>query len=323
MKLSVIIPLYNVEAYVAQCFEALYDQGLEESDFEIIVVNDGSTDNSLSIVEQFAGQHVNIRIFSQENQGVAHARNVAMSKATGEYIYFADPDDYLLPNKLSLLISEADTTGADIVRADYCNMIEKTGEITQSLQKVNKSGRVVSTGKEFLLRHFDAEECFLWINLFRRSLLVNNSITFPIIRSCSDAPYSFQAFYLAGKVVFLPEVICHYRRYSDSITGQTTNAMWVVSSYRLSKLLSEIYQRYSVPVEYCSLFNCFSFIQAVRVEIWNFAHTDDPNYKLQMRKEYLYLSDVAKSEFDMKDYLLIKVLYPIVCFYVSLRRIFK
>lgn len=323
MKLSVIIPLYNVEAYVAQCFEALYDQGLEEADFEIIVVNDGSTDNSLSIVEQFAGQHVNIRIFSQENQGVAHARNVAMSKATGEYIYFADPDDYLLPNKLSLLISEADNTGADIVRADYCNLNGDTGEISQSSQKVNKSERVVSVGKDFLLRYFDAKECFLWINLFRRSLLTNNSISFPLIRSCSDVPYSFLAFYLAGKVVFLPEVVCHYRRYSNSITGQTTNAMNVVTAYRLNKLLSEIFQRYSVSVEYRTWFDYYSIFRAVRLCVWDFVHTHDPDYKLQMREAYKCLLKAAKSEFDMKDYLLIKVLYPIVCFYVSLRRLFK
>ena len=90
-KVSVIIPVYNVEKYLKQCLDSVVNQTLK--DIEIICVNDGSTDNSLEILEEYAQKDNRIIIISQENQGQSVARNIALEKATGEYVGFVDSDD--------------------------------------------------------------------------------------------------------------------------------------------------------------------------------------------------------------------------------------
>ena len=94
MRLSVIIPVYNAGRYIGACLQSLYRQGLEEEDFEVIVVDDGSRDDSLIQVGRLAAFHSNIQIMAQKNQGVSAARNNGMKKAKGTYIYFMDADDY-------------------------------------------------------------------------------------------------------------------------------------------------------------------------------------------------------------------------------------
>ena len=96
MRLSVIIPVYNAGRYIGACLQSLYRQGLEEEDFEVIVVDDGSRDDSLIQVGRLAAFHSNIQIMAQKNQGVSAARNNGMKKAKGTYIYFMDADDYLM-----------------------------------------------------------------------------------------------------------------------------------------------------------------------------------------------------------------------------------
>lgn len=95
MKLSIIVPVYNAEKYLEGCIKSLFDQNIPQEDFEIILINDGSTDNSLSICNQLAKKHQNIRVFNQENQGQSVARNVGLRHAVGKYIYFIDSDDFL------------------------------------------------------------------------------------------------------------------------------------------------------------------------------------------------------------------------------------
>lgn len=114
MKLSIIIPVYNVERYIKTCLESIYVQGLSENDFEVIIINDGSKDNSLEFVNEIASEHTNIIVKSKDNEGQGIARNLGISIAKGEYIYFLDADDQLIPNSLNKLLSVATDTKADI-----------------------------------------------------------------------------------------------------------------------------------------------------------------------------------------------------------------
>ena len=95
IKISVIVPVYNVEKFLSTCLESILDQGLSEQEYEIILINDGSIDGSLAICNLYAKAHSNIHVYSQENQGVSLARNLGMSKARGEWVMFLDSDDYL------------------------------------------------------------------------------------------------------------------------------------------------------------------------------------------------------------------------------------
>ena len=96
MKISIIIPVYNVENYLAECLNSVVNQTYRN--IEIIIVNDGSTDNSFSIIQQYQLQDERIKIINQENQGLSAARNAGMKVASGEYLWFVDSDDYVAIN---------------------------------------------------------------------------------------------------------------------------------------------------------------------------------------------------------------------------------
>ncbi len=104
IKLSIIVPVYNVEKYIHSCFECIFRQELDETEFEVIIVNDGTKDNSMEKIADFIKEHSNISVINQENQGLSVARNNGIAKAKGEYVYMPDPDDLLIDNYLSVLL---------------------------------------------------------------------------------------------------------------------------------------------------------------------------------------------------------------------------
>ena len=106
--LSIVVPVYNVDKYLSRCIDSLLDQNLGEGEVEIILVNDGSTDNSPEICKRYAGKHSQILYFSQKNQGLSVARNTGMKQARGRYIQFVDSDDFLAPNSLRNVVETAE-----------------------------------------------------------------------------------------------------------------------------------------------------------------------------------------------------------------------
>ena len=118
-KVSIIVPVYNVEKYLCQCLESLVHQTL--TDIEIICVNDGSTDNSLGILNKYAQLDSRIKVFSQKNQGVSSARNLGLEKVNGEYITFVDSDDWIELNACEILYNTAQERNTDILLCSYYN----------------------------------------------------------------------------------------------------------------------------------------------------------------------------------------------------------
>ena len=100
LKLSIIVPIYNVEAYVDRCFYSLCNQNLDKECYEIVAINDGTPDSSMQIVEKYACAYSNVCIVNQINQGVSVARNNGIKRSTGNYLLFVDPDDWIAPDSL-------------------------------------------------------------------------------------------------------------------------------------------------------------------------------------------------------------------------------
>lgn len=111
MTFSIIIPAYNAEAYLPRCLDSIFSQGYD--DCEVIVVNDGSTDGTATLLEHYAAEHPNLRVLTQSNCGMATARNRGLDEATGDYVLFVDSDDEMMPHALSTLAPHLD--GTDIV----------------------------------------------------------------------------------------------------------------------------------------------------------------------------------------------------------------
>ena len=103
-RLSIIVPVYNVEKYVRTCVESIFRQGLSDDEFEVIIINDGTPDRSIEIISDIIAAHNNIRVINQQNQGVSITRNNGIKNANGEYIVFIDSDDLIFDNCLPLLL---------------------------------------------------------------------------------------------------------------------------------------------------------------------------------------------------------------------------
>ena len=127
LRLSIIIPFYNVEAYIKQCLDSVFRQNIPSSEYEVICVDDCSPDKSLLIVESYAVIHDNIKIIRNEvNRKLGGARNAGVDAASGKYIMFIDSDDLLEDNVLELLCSEAEKNDLDVLHYDYENFPQRT-----------------------------------------------------------------------------------------------------------------------------------------------------------------------------------------------------
>lgn len=214
-KISVIIPVYNVETYLEECLDSILAQDL--SDIEIICVNDGSTDSSLSILERYAAKDKRIIMVNQENGGPGKARNNGLKKAQGKYIFFPDSDDYLLTsNALTLLYKTAIERDLDIVSSNFATVGEEQKE---SLAK-RKSG-IVSDGKRFLLS--GETNAAAWAKLYKRSYLDLIHFLFDETIFYEDSE-AFPRFYInASRVSHIDAVLYAYRQRPNSVMTQNVN----------------------------------------------------------------------------------------------------
>ena len=125
LKLSIIVPVYNVEKYLHKCVDSLLAQDLSHEEYEIILVDDGSPDHCGEICDRYAAEHSNIRVIHRENGGLSSARNTGIDVAQGKYIQFVDSDDFLEPNVLKSLVQKMEDEQLDILRFNYQNVNEK------------------------------------------------------------------------------------------------------------------------------------------------------------------------------------------------------
>ncbi|MBJ7879893.1 glycosyltransferase [Gelidibacter salicanalis] len=218
MQLSIIIPVYNVEKHIAQCLDSLLDQGLGPDDYEIILVNDGSTDSSSQIAHRYADQNSNILVIDKENGGVGSARNCGMDSAKGKYIYFIDSDDYLVSHSLRTLIDTCNANDLDILTflsTSFSTSISKIETLVKS-----KEFRV-SFGDDELSPIVDGEEYLanvnyrgeIWWFVTNREFLVNSNIRFIETGWMEDAIFSLQLILEARRMAHL-KLDAHRHRFA-------------------------------------------------------------------------------------------------------------
>lgn len=199
-KLSIITTLYNSARYLPKCLDSLINQDLSKDEYEIIVVNDGSPDNSESIAKEYAGYNNNIRILSQPNKGLAGARNTGIRSAVGKYLYFVDPDDYILENSLGSLINRMDRDNLDILRFGYSEVDENyrpTKSCKHPEQPDYSPG--IMDGQTFMGRRLGIA-CYVWTYLFRTRLVTDNNLFFTEGVYYDDTTWLPQVLRLAKRV---------------------------------------------------------------------------------------------------------------------------
>ena len=123
-KISLIVPVYNVEDFVARCLNSLLEQNMSYEDYEIIIVNDGSTDSSLEIIQPYLEKYPNCKLIDKPNGGLSSARNAGLNVALGEYIWFVDSDDFIMPNLLDDLYKECSSNDLDVLWMEWRRVSE-------------------------------------------------------------------------------------------------------------------------------------------------------------------------------------------------------
>ena len=214
--ISVIIPVYNVEKYIERCLESVQAQSF--TDFEVLMVDDGSPDKSAELAEKYTADS-RFKLIRQKNGGPGVARNTALAQAQGEYVAFVDSDDAVTGDFLEKLYAAAIQTHADVVMCGYL-LCDKNGRRTH--EKILIKRPDVYTGEEImndLLRDVSVK-CFLWNKLWKRSLFTDNGIVFP--KGLFEDTYTVSLLiYHAQRIAVIKDRTYIYTRRGDSITGMT------------------------------------------------------------------------------------------------------
>lgn len=257
-KVSVIVPFYNVEEYIEKCLESLINQTLE--DIEIIIVNDGSKDNSINIVKRYKEKYTEkITYIEKENGGLSDARNYGMPYAKGEYIAFLDSDDYVELDMYEKMYEKAEEENADMVECDfyweYLNKMKADiGEIYGSRYEMLVRARVVA-----------------WNKLIKKSILDEIKIEFPKGLRYEDIEFFYKLVPYLNKVSFVKEPFIHYIQRDNSIsnsqderTKEIFEVLDNVIDYYKEKGLYEEYKK-ELEYTYTRLILCSSLLRMVKI----------------------------------------------------------
>ena len=217
-KVSVIISVYNVEKYLARCLDSVINQTLK--DIEIICVNDGSTDNSAQILEEYAQKDERIKVITQVNSGLSEARNTGMSASTGEFIAFLDSDDFVDLDFYEALYNSAVKNNCEIA----CGNIIRENDKKKRKPFVDyDKEHVVSSVKDKYEVTKVPDHCYVWNKIYKRESLINSGVTFIRGITYEDMPFTADVLEKLGNLVCVPKVFYHYWINDESIVKTPTD----------------------------------------------------------------------------------------------------
>lgn len=220
LDLSIIIPVYNCEKYLKRCLNSICNQTV--SNFEVIIIDDGSTDKSLSICKEYANKDSRFKVFSIANHGSAYARNYGLEHVHGKYVGFVDADDYISAEMYSLLLQAGNNDNADIVSCDIVRVLKNGSQI--KITNMLDGGKYDRTS--IVLKLFPILICSprletetpytMVLKIFKKSFLEKNSIKFDnALIAGQDFVFSTTAFYYAESFVYLKGEYCYYYFQND------------------------------------------------------------------------------------------------------------
>ena len=249
MKLSIIVPVYNLENYVSRTLNSLLSIRFSH-DYEIIVVNDGSTDASEAVIAGYQEKTDKIRLFTIENGGVSNARNVGIGYAQGQYITFMDGDDTVNPDFFEKAVNELDSGGYDFVQGNFLMVYEDREEprdyVTQDTELADR--------KEMLRQYLEMGQspicCCAWGKVYRGEIARRIPFDSTLVNA-EDVRYVFDVLCIADKIKLLKDVSIHYLQRNTSIV-HTLTAKKIYSKLEVVKHFrdSNSYQEFTPLIEY-------------------------------------------------------------------------
>lgn len=325
LKVSVIVPIYNVQLYLPQCLDSLLNQTLE--DIEIICVNDGSTDQSLEILEEYGAKSDKIKIISQKNQGLSAARNKGLEIAIGTYIAFVDSDDFIDYSMLEDMYGVAIKQKSDLVICDYERFVDSCKYRYNSKDLDFHDIKILDNAVEDF--YCGKIEGYAWNKLYSRKLFDSKLVRYPVGLYYEDMAVTLKCLLRANKVTMIN---CKYYKYRERENSISKNVK--------DKHIKDFYNQ----VEYCiKLTDCYTILNAKNAfKINNYIAI----YTLSMYRNNFNLKEIGEFKEHYFDklidhidvfsvfknhnisiknkfiYLLIKIkLYPIIYRIKKIRRV--
>lgn len=241
--ISIVIPVYNVAEYLIECVQSVLNQTY--TNFEILLIDDGSTDSSKELCDELTYKDPRIKAFHKKNGGLSSARNYGIDKATGEYIIFLDSDDYWIENNiLSLFIKKLQTENLDVVRAEYVYVDEKSNRLFTPNQwegHLNLKEQVLSSYE--MMKYVINGKFFSWLFMFRKNAIEN--LRFDEHRRFQeDIDFAIKTFSKNLRCGYLPVQFYAYRQREHSIMSTPR-----VSNLEGSFTLCDVFHEYAYKVE--------------------------------------------------------------------------
>lgn len=322
VKVSVILPIYNEEKYLAQCLDSICGQTLKE--IEIICVDDGSTDSSPQILETYAQKDSRIQLIRQKNRFAGAARNKGMEHASGKYLSFLDADDYYAPEMLEKMEQEAEKSQADIVICRYAQCCESEGMEGQQTdswdyEDLFLNGKEVFAGSELLCAGiFQIAKGWAWDKLFRTGFVRKCGYQFPVFRSSEDGFFVYMLMARAARIAYRKEEWAVHRIRSGSLSNTRENdwengfTMWSLIAEELKKqgmfgiyeqsLINEFLYFLLWYLESMKTFeafsNCYQYIQsAVEPEFKILSYGEDFFFQKEIFGWYKEVMELPLAEY--------------------------
>lgn len=278
-QISIIVPVYNSQRYLSRCLDSLVNQTY--GNIEILLINDGSTDNSLSIIREYAEEYPQIRFFTQENRGVGAARNIGLKNAIGEYIMFCDSDDTFEPSMCEDMLLTMQNEHVDMV---MCNIYihKKNGSY---VAKVGSYEFAFKDGKYRLSPGImDRINVFVWSKIFKKSIIDKFNIAFPNIKPGEDNSFMYHYLSVIDNVYMLNKPLCNH----FEVEGST------MYNFKRGQIrISEMYQKIHLLELFHNFLNENNIFEKNRVY---FSMT----FKRQIKFAFLSLGEVWEKPFFKK-----------------------
>ena len=303
-KVSILVPVYNVEKYLRKCLDSLVNQTLK--DIEIICINDGSTDLSKAILEEYQNKDKRIKVINKQNTGYGDSMNIGLNEATGEYIGILESDDFAEINMFEQLYKIAKKFDCEVVKSDWYDYWTEKNESRKSGKiPAGKANRITNAQiDKSLLKILPA----IWSAIYKREFLEKNQIRFLPTKGASyqDTSFKFKVFLTATKVVLTTNAYVHYRQ--DNINSSINSrgkVYCICDEYdEVEKFLSahpdlkEEFQEYIYTIQYKAYAYNMTRIDEKFVKdfIMRFAERFKTIYKTNVLREYFF-SKVKKTEF--------------------------
>ena len=291
VKISIIIPVYNSEKFLSQCLDSIIGQSLKE--IEIICVNDGSIDNSLNILEDYANNDKRIVIIDKENEGTGKARNIAIKQASGEYLYFVDSDDWIEEKTCENLYSISKKYNLDLLQTISFNLIKESTERIEMTDFIEKHEYNIISGKEFSANNYTRS--YAWGKLWNSQFLKKNNLSFSEHYIGEDIIITFRGFLYAQRVLTIDYKCYNYRIHSSSMMRQKRGVKFIDSYHKIAIEMLDTINEFD-------LWDNFGFMKRLiinlyRINLYNTKENGLDNDLIEFNKSFVKRT---RSEFKKK-----------------------